>query len=66
MHCSCLTWGLDEGGGVTSVQRHMLRGLGLNTATVLTFVAVSRASVFQPCVIEAPESADFDYTHPYS
>lgn len=66
MHCSCLSWGLGAGGGVTSVQRHMLRGLGLNTATVLTCVAVSKASDFQPCAIETPESAGFDYSHSHS
>lgn len=35
MHCSCLSWGLGEGGGVSLVQRHMQRGLGLNTIATL-------------------------------
>lgn len=51
---------MGEGGRVAVVQRHMQRGLGLSTVTMLTFVAVSSASVFQPCAIKTQEFAGFD------
>lgn len=56
VHCSCLSWGfwVRE---VGLVQRHMQRWLGLNIVAMLTFIAVSSATVWQPRVIESQESA---------
>lgn len=63
--CIVLVW-VWLRGGVTLAQRHMQRGLGLNTVTTLTLIAVSQASVFQPCVIKAQESAGFECSHSHS
>lgn len=56
VHCSCLSWGfwVRE---VGLVQRHMQRWLGLNIVAMLTLIAVSSATVWQPRVIKAQESA---------